>query len=338
MSDTPSQSGPVQPAVRRRRGLRIALLSLAAFVVLAGAVAGGGFLFVNHMADSIQRIHVRFTRLDAASRPTGEYDGYGGAMTVLITGEGIGPTGDAGTAGPADSGLIMLLHINAEGYSGGVVSIPPQAVVWVPGHGRTAIQNALTYGGPSLLIQTVQQLTHVQIDHYARIDFNHVDNVVNAMGGVTVRLPDQTDGFGHIFHVGVNDLTGTTALDYAREQNLTEEGRVLRQQSLIRAVVRKLVHRHLLSNPVTDYQVLHALISMLTVDSNFTTAELEHLAMQVRDLVGSAEYVTAPVHVTGSQVYLDSRISGQLWAAIRQDAITAFAAKYPFTVTPAAPR
>jgi hypothetical protein len=80
-----------------------------------------------------------------------------------------------------------------------------------------------------------------------------------------------------------------TALDYGREQNLTEEGRVLRQQSLIRAVIRKLVHRHLLSNPVTDY-------------------------------------------------HLDARISAQLWAAIRQDTITAFAEKYPFTVTPAAPR
>jgi anionic cell wall polymer biosynthesis LytR-Cps2A-Psr (LCP) family protein len=111
-----------------------------------------------------------------------------------------------------------------------------------------------------------------------------VDGVVNAMGWVTVRLPDQTDGFGHIFHIGVNDLTGVTALDYAREQNLTEEGRVLRQQSLIRAVIRKLVHRHLLSNPVTDYRVLHALIGMLTVDSNFTTAELEQLAMQVRNM------------------------------------------------------
>jgi hypothetical protein len=77
-------------------------------------------------------------------------------MTVVITGEGIGPTGDAGPPGPSDSGLIMLLHVNAEGYSGGVV---------------------------------------------------------NAMGGVTVRLPDQADGFGHIFHIGVNDLSGVTALD-----------------------------------------------------------------------------------------------------------------------------
>ena len=113
---------------------------------------------------------------------------------------------------------------------------------------------------------------------------------------------------------------------------------MLRQQSLIRAVIRKLVHQHLLSNPLTDYRAMRALIGMLTVDSNFTTGELKHLAMEIRGLTGSADYITAPVHYVGGQVRLDSRITHQLWAAIRQDAIAAFARKYPFTVTPAAPR
>ena len=38
----------------------------------------------------------------------------------------------------------------------------------------------------------MENLTHVQINHYARIDFNHVANVVNVMGGVDVTLPDIT--------------------------------------------------------------------------------------------------------------------------------------------------
>ena len=322
---------------RKHRGLRIALVSLASFVLLAGAIAAGGYAFLNHLAGSIQRIPVHFTKLDAVGRPAG-YSEYGGGMTVLITGEGLGPTGDRRMPGPEPSGLIMLLHVNASGYNGGVVEIPPQSIVNVPGHGRMEIEDSLEVGGPSLLVQTVQELTHVQIDHYARIDFTHVDRVVNAMGGVDVTLPDMTDGFGHVFHIGINDLNGRTALDYAREPNLTEEERVLRQESLMRAVVRKLVHHHLLSNPLTDYRVLHAMISMLTVDSNFTTGEIEHLAMKIRGLTGSADYVTAPVHYVGGQVRLDLRITHQLWAAIRQDAIAAFAKKYPFTVTPAAPR
>ena len=328
-------AGPEQPPRRRRRGLRIALVTVSSFVVLVGAVAVGGYAYVNHLASSIQRIPVSFTKLDAAAGGSSE---YGGAMTVLITGQGIGPTGAMTAPYNSISGLIMLLHVDATGYSGGVVSIPPQSIVRVPGHGRTDIQNALKFGGPTLLVRTVENLTHVQINHYARIDFAHVDRVVNAMHGVNVTLPDATSSFGQVFHVGVNHLNGFQALAYARQASLTQEGRVLRQSSLMRAVIRKIEFQHLLTNPLTMNRVLNALISMLTVDSNFTNSELEHLAKEVRDLTGSTDYVTAPVHMRAGRVLLDPVISRQLWAAIRQDSISAFARRYPFTVTPVAPQ
>ena len=330
---TGPDAGPEQepPARRKRRGLRIALVITASFVVLIGAVAAGGYAYLNHMANSIQRVPVKFAKLDAAS-------GYGGAMTVLITGKGIGPTGGKSVPENSSSGLIMLLHVNASGYSGGVVSIPPQSIVRVPGHGRTQLENAEKFGGPSLLVQTIENLTHVQINHYARLDFSHVDRTVNALGGVNVTVPDVTSSFGHVFHIGVNHLNGIEALDYAREPALSEEGRVLRQQSLMRAVIRKIEFRHLLSNPLTMYRVLHALISMLTVDSNFNTSQLEHLAREVRHLTGSTDYITAPVHMRHGQVHLDRRLARLLWAAIRHDSISAFGQRYPFTVTPSAPR
>jgi LCP family protein required for cell wall assembly len=349
MSDIPSWNDPAgrgdsvgpnpvtdpvesRPARRKRRGLRIALVTMASFVVLIGAVAAGGYAYINHVAGSIQRMPVKFAKLDAASSK------YGGAMTVLITGKGNGPTGGMSKPEDSSSGLIMLLHVDAEGYSGGVVSIPPQSIVRVPGHGRTELENAMKFGGPDLLIRTIENLTHVQINHYARIDFTHVDRTVDALSGVNVTLPRATSSFGHVFHVGVNHLNGIAALAYARQPSLSQEGRVLRQQSLMRAVIRKIEFRHLLSNPLTMYRVLHALISMLTVDSDFTASQIEHLAKEVRNLTGSTDYVTAPVHVRAGQVHLDRAIARKLWAAIRQDSISAFARRYPFTVTPTAPQ
>jgi LCP family protein required for cell wall assembly len=310
---------------------------MASFVVLVGAVAVGGYAYVNHLAGSVQRIPVKFVKLDAASQPLA---GKGrGAMTVLITGKGIGPTGSMSVPENSSSGLIMLLHINANHKAGGVVSIPPQTIVSIPGHGRTKIQDALAFGGPSLLVQTVENLTHDQIDHYARIDFAHVANVVNVIGGVNVTLPETTTSFGHVFHVGVNHLNGITALYYARQPSLTEEGRVLRQQSLIRAILHTLADRHMLTNPITMYRVLHALIGMLTVDSDFTNSELEHLATELGGLNGhKGTFVTAPTREVAGQVHLRSRIARQLWVAIRQDSLAAFAEKYPFTVTPWAPQ
>jgi LCP family protein required for cell wall assembly len=348
MSDTSGQNGLVdpdrsgeqgsaespvpRPASRQRRGLRIALVSLASLVVFLGAVAVGSYVFVNHLAGSIQRIPVKFAKLDAASQP-------GKATTVLITGAGISPTGEP-TAGhaPANSGLIMLLHVNADGRAGGVVSIPSLTIVPVPEHGQTQIGKALAYGGASLLVQTVEQLTHVQINHYARVDFTHVANVVDAVGGVNVTLPETTSAYGQTFLAGANHLGGVAALDYAREPSLTVEGRVLRQQSLIRAIADKMANEHLLTNPVTMYRVSQSLTKMLTVDSNFTNAEVMKFITQFRVLNShSGTFVTAPTYTAAGKTYLNPSLADQLWAAPAKDSLAAFEKEYPSTITPAAP-
>jgi hypothetical protein len=53
---------------------------------------------------------------------------------------------------------------------------------------------------------------------------------------------------------------------------------------------------------------------------------------------GDGTFITAPIHEVAGQDHLDRVIDNQLWAAIRHDSIAAFAKKYPFTVTPVAPR
>lgn len=307
--------GPDRKQKKRRRRRRVALWSFASLLALAGLTVAAGYAVVNHLAGSIARIHV--ARLEAAGKPAGGPAGQ--AMNVLITGQEQAP----GSMG-RPSGLIMILHINADQQAGGAVSIHPLAMVQVPGHGRTELQNALVFGGPSLLVQTVEQLTSVTLDHYARIDLPHVANVVDAIGGVDIQTPSGTVHFD-----------GAGALSYARDPSLDEEGRVLRQSSLIRAVMRKIARQHLLTNPATMFGVLNALTSMLTVDSNFTTSELLALAKALGGLSSSAgTFVSAPYSTVGGQIVLDPGISRQLWAAIRQDSLAAFAQKYPSTVTP----
>jgi len=315
---------------RRHRGRRIAIVSVASVLVLLCAVALAGYLVINHLASSVHRIPVAFPRLAAAGAPAA---GTAPAMTVLITGQEY-------PGQPDGSGMIMLMHINAGDNAGGVVSIPPGTVVDVPGHGRAALSAALADGGPSMLVRTVEQATGVQLQHYARIDFAQIPPVVDAVGGVDVVLPEQTTSFGHTFTAGTNHLTGTTALYYARQPSLSEEGRVLRQQTLVRAILDKIANDNLLTSPVTAYRVVSALSAALTVDSNFTNTGLESLANQLRRLgSGAGTFVTVPTHVSGSgQVVVDQAQSAPLWSAIRQDALAAYAARYPAAVTPVAPR
>jgi LCP family protein required for cell wall assembly len=219
-----------------------------------------------------------------------------------------------------------------------VVSIPPLTEVNVPGHGRTQLSNALVMGGPSLLVQTVQSLTGVPINHYIRIDFNHTAAVVNALGGVTVTLPTTTTAFGHVFKVGVNQLNGVTAVYYTRDPSLSEDGRVQRQQNLMRAMLTKLAQEHLLTNPVTAVRVLNAITGALTVDSNFSNSQIVSLATKLGRLgASSSTFVTVPVKTANGTETLNSAVDGQLWNAINHDSIAAFAQRYPATVTPGMP-
>src|ERR1700691_3691420 len=98
--ETEAEQPAAEPAepIRRRRGVRIVLLSFAALIVLAGAIVAGGFAFINHEAGGIHRIPVNVTPQAA-----------GTAMTILLTGNQIGYTGTSNTD-TGQTGLIMLLH------------------------------------------------------------------------------------------------------------------------------------------------------------------------------------------------------------------------------------
>ena len=317
------------PPKRRRRGLRITLLSLASLVVLLGATALGAFIYVDHELGSIPRIPVRYLAKDTPSE----------GMTMLLT-----DTGD-GTAAvnsvkqtAAAGGMILLLHIDAGNKATGVVSIPPGTVVSVPGHGRMQIDDVDAIGGPSLLVETVHDLTGVPINHFARIDFVHVSVLVDALGGVSIRLPSATKSFGHLFRAGVNQIGGIEALEYTGDPTLTDAGREQRQQYLTRVILDKVGSEHVLINPLKMNGVLRALVSMLTVDSNFSNSQVESLATQLGGLAGSAStYITAPTQVANGSEVLAPAQSAALWSAVRNGTIAAFAEKYPDSVTPTAP-
>jgi LCP family protein required for cell wall assembly len=316
------------PLKRRRRGLRTVTVALASAAVLLGAAAAGAFIYLNHEVGSIQRVPVKFLSRDGAT-----------GMTILLTASQVGPTGLGGTSQtPTGSGLIMLLHVNANKTTGGVVSIPPQTEVNVPGDGPMELWKVEAAGGPSLLTETVNSLTGLPINHYVRIDFNHVDSMVNALGGVSVTLPQTEESFGHVFTQGVNQINGTEALEYARQPSLTETGRVLRQESLMRAVLTKVDGEHMLTRPWTMTDVLNALTSMLTVDSTFSNSQVLSLATSLGKLSSSVStFITVPTETVNNTVVVNSSESSALWWAIKNDSLASFAQQFPGTLTPAAP-
>jgi LCP family protein required for cell wall assembly len=326
---------------------RVALVSAICLVVLAGVVGGGGYLAANHLAGSVHRI-TGITALAAAHQPVMPA-GARRSRTVLLTGDSTLPAHRGGSGEdhsstfPEDmSGLIALVHLNADNKGGAVVNLPPNAVVRVPGHGRMELWKTLPLGGPSLLIRTVENLTNVRIDGYSVVDFDGVRSVVQALGGVDVYAPFTMHSDGITFPKGLNHLTGADVLPYLRQADVSEIGREELQSGLIRSILYEIAQRRLFSRPGTGLRVLHALASALSVDSNMSNSELMSLALKLGHLRGrDGTFVTAPS--TGSPLLGGvgavrlTRLSRELWQAIRHDSVAEFARRHPSTVTPGAP-
>lgn len=335
-SASPDISAPAvsaQPRRRAGRGRRLAVISAVAVVVAAGVAAAvvAGLAAGGPGGVSVRRVHV--AGLAEASMPVAAVRASG--ETVLM----VGAQGSSRGAGPGDerhpSGMIMLVHLNGGGRGGAVVSMPATAEARPSGMGSVPLESVLTHGGRSLLVQTVAAMTGVAVNHYAVIDFARIPGLVNAVGGVSVTLPKAVASGRVAFHAGVNHLGGAAALAYVRAPSLTAQGRVLREQNLLRAIMRAVARRHLLAKPTAGDPVFSALTRALTVDTAFSASDLEYLASRLSRLGGDGAFVTAPSEVVGGKTYLDPAGGAQLWQAVKSDSVAAFAARYPSTATPA---
>jgi hypothetical protein len=126
-------------------------------------------------------------------------------------------------------------------------------------------------------------------------------------------------------------------LPYVRQANVSQVGRSELQSNLIRAILDKIAADRMFV--ATDWRVVHALAAAMSVDSNFSNAQLESLALRLGHLRGrDGVFITAPTTGgPGGSVLLIRRVASRLWAAIRNDSVAEFARKFPFTVTPGAP-
>jgi LCP family protein required for cell wall assembly len=328
----PEQPGASKQKQRRKKVLRIAIAAASSLVVLAGVVVGGSYWLVNQKVGSIQRIHV--AALDAKTQAVFSH-GSPGSENILLTASGWFPGQDLPT------GLIELLHVNGNQQGGAVISFPADLVVDVPGHGDMRLGETLTLGGPSLMIETLEKLTDVRIEHYSKMDYEGLPKVVGSMGGVYVDVPYATTSFGFHFHAGRNHITEANALAYVRQVSVSQVTRTALQENLFRAILHKIANERYFV--ATDWHVLDAVVRAVSVDSDLSNSQLEHLALSLGRLTSSSG-VSIDVPTAGSPdagfnqpVDVDRGLARKLWRAIRDDSVAQLAQRYPSLVTPIAP-
>jgi LCP family protein required for cell wall assembly len=310
-------------------------------LLLIAASAGAVFYLTESLGANVARVPDAFAGLDAAIRPA-ESD----ALTFLLVGtdsrSAEPTTGDAAATGvdPGSqrSDVLMLARIDPDRTRASVVSIPRDSWVDIPGRGKNKINAAYAFGGPSLLIQTVEQLTGSRVDHFAVIDFAGFQAMVDAVGGIDVRVAEATSNEGVRFHQGINHLDGAAALAYVRQRYDLPRGdidRAQRQQNALRAVLDKAVSGGLLADPVQLYRLLDAVSRSVSVDDTLSNGGIRELGIEMRGLRPSAvTFVGAPVRGLGregaqSVVYLDEPRSAEMWKALGADDLAAYAQRNP---------
>jgi LCP family protein required for cell wall assembly len=215
--------------VRRRAAFLV--VALVAWVVgsALGAVNGTVAARAQSTGVVLGKAHAGFTPSLTGSKP----------IVILAVGSGARP-GDDVMRSLGDS--LHLIFLNPAKKRAVVVGIPRDSYVPIPGHGTGKINSSLFYGGPQLMVQTMEQNLGVTIDYWALTTFWGFTDMINAVGGVMVDVPfPMVDPYAHTdFEPGVQRLSGPDALAFSRDRHSLQQGDFGRQENGGRLILASL--------------------------------------------------------------------------------------------------
>jgi LCP family protein required for cell wall assembly len=184
---------------------------------------------------------------------------------------------------------IIVVNVNTAEDRTTVLHIPRDLLVSIPKHGQNKINSAFQYG-PNAMVQTVEKLTGLDINHYVQINFAGFEGLVDALGGVDIcvnkTLVDPLAGLD-LPHAGCYHLNGRRALAFVRARHVEGDtipdfSRIARQQQFMRAVIDKLLSASaLLKNPVG---LFNAVKDNLVVDDGLNVYDLQDLTRKLSGL------------------------------------------------------
>lgn len=179
-----------------------------------------------------------------------------GVINILLIGNDSRENGEDGR-----SDAMILVSISDKTKTITMTSLLRDMYVEIPGHDGNRLNAAYSYGGPELLMQTIEQNFDIKVHRYALVNFQAFANLVDAVGGVDLELTNEEVNYVNGYLVeynmlegkpegtdyldtslsGMIHLNGPQALAYTRNRYIgTDFGRTERQRKVLAAVMKKM--------------------------------------------------------------------------------------------------
>ncbi|WP_413451077.1 LCP family protein [Georgenia phoenicis] len=288
---TPTREPQRQPAAvpapaprkRRRRG-RVVAAVVVVLLVLVLAWPVGLLLWANGRINHVSALS------GAANTP---------GTTYLLAGsdsraDGASPDGTEGQR----SDTIMLLH-KPESGPAALVSLPRDTYTEIPGHGPAKLNAAYSLGGPELLVESVEGLTGLTVDHYVEVGMAGVRDVVDAVGGIELCLDYDVNDWRStlVWEAGCHQADGETALAFARMRYSDPEGdigRTERQRQIVASIISTISQPSTLLDPRGHVELIGSALDALAVDDDTGIVDLGRMALAFRSATGPDGLIGPP--------------------------------------------
>ena len=200
------------------------------------------------------------------------------------------------------SDTMLLIHISKKRDKAAIISIPRDSYALIPEHNNSQgkvipaayskINSAYNWGGAPLLIETLESMSDLRIDHYVELNFVGFVRMVDALGGVEIcTKKDINDPKSHLtLPAGTHVLDGVDSLKFVRTRvfdGLGDLGRMKRQQEFAGAMLRKATSAGVLLNPVKMVDFINSALDSVVTDEGLSQGDLLTLGKQLRNLSAS---------------------------------------------------
>ena len=200
----------------------------------------------------------------------------------------------------ARADVIIVATIRPDDKEVSLFSIPRDTRVTIEGHGKDKINHAMAFGGIPLITDSVELLLGIQIDHAVKVNFDGFINVIDALGGVNINVPEKMYKPLEAIDLlpGYQTLYGEDALAFVRWRGdgLGDYGRIARQQQFIAALTEKVKN-------MSVGQALDVLDAVM--DSIETDMSVREMTSYATNLIGLSSDKVHTYSFVGGSVYIN---------------------------------